>query len=187
MVSVSGRRLQVSPKQKDAILSPRPEGGLSRHGWSYSSVTVKHVADACAERFQPQCRTGSHGPESAPMPSVGDRSKPEIRWTILEDAREVAPPQTAPEQKPQADPQEIDALYPFACHMEWERSEEPSAGWELLKAAQSSHSETRSHASGSAFQFAPSGRNRTGGNTFSPETPTSSGGRNEGALWSRHY
>ena len=30
--------------------------------------------------------------------------------------------------------------------MEWERSEEPGAGWELLAAAQSSHSETRSHA-----------------------------------------
>jgi CRP/FNR family transcriptional regulator len=30
--------------------------------------------------------------------------------------------------------------------MEWEKSEEPSAGWELLAAAQSSHSETRSHA-----------------------------------------
>jgi len=78
--------------------------------------------------------------------SARDRSQPDIKWTITEDAREVASPQIAPEPKPQLHPQEIDPLYLFACHMEWERSEEPSAGWELLAAAQSSHSETRSHA-----------------------------------------
>jgi CRP/FNR family transcriptional regulator len=43
-------------------------------------------------------------------------------------------------------PQEVDPLYLFACHMEWERSEDPGAGWELVSAAQSSDAETRSHA-----------------------------------------
>lgn len=47
---------------------------------------------------------------------------------------------------PQTHPQEVDALYLFACHLEWEQSEELGAGWELIAAAQSSHAETRAHA-----------------------------------------
>jgi CRP/FNR family transcriptional regulator, cyclic AMP receptor protein len=77
---------------------------------------------------------------------MGDHSKPEIRWTILEPGREVAVPENAHELKFPAHPQEIDPLFLFACHMEWERSEQPSAGWELIAAAQSPRSETRSHA-----------------------------------------
>ncbi len=43
-------------------------------------------------------------------------------------------------------PAGIDPLYLFACHMAWECHEEPSAGWELLSAARSSHGDTRAHA-----------------------------------------
>jgi hypothetical protein len=129
----------------------------------------------------------SHGTESAQMPIGRDRSQPDIRWTILADAREVPSPQTAPEPKPQAHPQEINPLYLFACHMEWERSEEPSAGWELLRAAQSSHTETGSH----ARALLSSSRHLGGiglAETPSPrEAPTSSRGRHESALWTRHY
>ena len=60
------------------------------------------------------------------------------------EAPEVA--HSAPELRLPVDPQAIDPLYLFACHMAWERSEEPGAGWELLAAAQSPHCETRSHA-----------------------------------------
>jgi len=42
--------------------------------------------------------------------------------------------------------QEIDPFYLFACHLEWEGSEEPSAAWELIAASRSSHEETRAHA-----------------------------------------
>ena len=48
--------------------------------------------------------------------------------------------------QPSAHPQEIDPLYLLSCHFEWERNEEPSAAWELIAAAQSSHSDTRAHA-----------------------------------------
>lgn len=41
---------------------------------------------------------------------------------------------------------EIDPLYLFACWVEWELREEPSAAWDLLAAAQSTHSDTRAHA-----------------------------------------
>ena len=41
---------------------------------------------------------------------------------------------------------EIDPLYLFGCYMEWERHEDPSAGWELVTAAHSLNSDTRAHA-----------------------------------------
>ena len=41
---------------------------------------------------------------------------------------------------------EVDPLYLFGCYTKWELEEEPSAGWELLAAAQSGHIDTRSHA-----------------------------------------
>ncbi len=47
---------------------------------------------------------------------------------------------------PLAIPQEIDPVYLFACHVEWERREDASAGWELIAAAQSHNSDTRAHA-----------------------------------------
>jgi CRP/FNR family transcriptional regulator, cyclic AMP receptor protein len=47
---------------------------------------------------------------------------------------------------PVTHPHAIDPFYLFACHAEWERREEPSAGWELIQAAQSSDSDTRAHA-----------------------------------------
>ena len=42
--------------------------------------------------------------------------------------------------------QEIDPLFLFACHIEWERREEATAGWELLNAANSANGDTRAHA-----------------------------------------
>ena len=42
--------------------------------------------------------------------------------------------------------QEIDPLYLLACHFEWQQQEEPSAAWELLAAARSTHADTRAHA-----------------------------------------
>lgn len=56
----------------------------------------------------------------------------------------VAGPDVQP--SPQAHPQEVDPLYLFACHLEWERQEDLSAAWDLIAAAQSSHSDTRAHA-----------------------------------------
>jgi CRP/FNR family transcriptional regulator, cyclic AMP receptor protein len=41
---------------------------------------------------------------------------------------------------------EIDPLYLFACHVEWERRAEPSAAWEIVSAAQSFNEDTRAQA-----------------------------------------
>lgn len=43
-------------------------------------------------------------------------------------------------------PEVVDPFFLFACYLEWERHEEPSAAWELLAAAHSSHSDTRAQA-----------------------------------------
>ncbi|HTZ84933.1 MAG TPA: Crp/Fnr family transcriptional regulator [Candidatus Acidoferrales bacterium] len=40
----------------------------------------------------------------------------------------------------------VDPLYLFGCYLAWERDEDPSAGWELVAAAQSPDSNTRSQA-----------------------------------------
>lgn len=45
-----------------------------------------------------------------------------------------------------AHPGEIDALYLFACYVEWELRTEPDSAWELLSAAQSSNEDSRAHA-----------------------------------------
>jgi len=42
-------------------------------------------------------------------------------------------------------PEQIDPLYLLACHLAWEQDEEPSAGWELIAAAQSLDEDTRAH------------------------------------------
>ena len=42
--------------------------------------------------------------------------------------------------------QPVDFLYLFACFVKWEQEEEPTAAWELLAAAQSSHADTRAQA-----------------------------------------
>jgi CRP/FNR family cyclic AMP-dependent transcriptional regulator len=42
--------------------------------------------------------------------------------------------------------EESDPLYLFACHIEWELREEPSAAWELLSASESTNQDTRAHA-----------------------------------------
>ncbi len=43
-------------------------------------------------------------------------------------------------------PEERDPLYLFACQLEWERSAQTSAAWEVIAAARSSHLDTRAHA-----------------------------------------
>ncbi len=47
---------------------------------------------------------------------------------------------------PDPHPQGVDPFYLFACYLEWQQHEEPSAAWELLSAAQSLDADTRAHA-----------------------------------------
>ena len=64
--------------------------------------------------------------------------------TVPSHAETLASPELP--LSPEIHPQEVDPLYLFACHLEWERNEEPTAAWELLAAAQSAHGDTRAHA-----------------------------------------
>jgi CRP/FNR family transcriptional regulator, cyclic AMP receptor protein len=60
----------------------------------------------------------------------------------------MKPPSRDPDLQPapSTHPQEVDFLYLFARHIEWLQQEEPSAAWDILAAAQSSHGDTRAHA-----------------------------------------
>jgi CRP/FNR family transcriptional regulator, cyclic AMP receptor protein len=46
----------------------------------------------------------------------------------------------------QVSPSANDLLYLFACQVEWEQRADPSAAWEVISAARSSHADTRAHA-----------------------------------------
>ena len=81
----------------------------------------------------------------------GDHSELATGWTAElynASAQTVTLPVPSPEL-PVAlfpDPEEVDPFYLFACSLQWERDEEPSAAWELIAAAQSGHEDTRAHA-----------------------------------------
>lgn len=91
-------------------------------------------------------------PAPAPKPHiVGDHSNLTTGWsaspTELSPSESVVRnPNLDLQPNPQTHPQEIDPLYLFACHLEWEQREEPSAAWELLAAAQSCDGDTRAQA-----------------------------------------
>lgn len=70
-------------------------------------------------------------PWAPPSPEFGPGAGPEL-W------REQVLRQTNPEA--------IDPLYLFACQLEWEHRGDPSAAWEVISAARSSHPDTRAHA-----------------------------------------
>jgi CRP/FNR family cyclic AMP-dependent transcriptional regulator len=99
------------------------------------------------------------GPKPPTSAMTGDHSGLTTGWTTswfdvpLLEAPETAiphpvvnPPLGNPIVQPAVQTREIDPFYLFACHMEWERDEDPSAAWELLAAARSSHPDTRAHA-----------------------------------------
>ncbi len=91
-----------------------------------------------------------------------------------------------PEVSPTCEPVEADPLYLFACHIAWEREEDPSAGWELIAAAQSTHGNTRAPGACSAFQFTSSWRTWFGGCCrlrYFYKTAACRGGRYEGTVW----
>jgi CRP/FNR family transcriptional regulator len=85
--------------------------------------------------------------EALPLPKpvhLGDHSNLAAGWSTSLIKGPSANPD--PQPNPRVHPQEQDPLYLFACHLAWERREEPSAAWELLAAARSSHADTRAHA-----------------------------------------
>jgi CRP/FNR family transcriptional regulator len=88
------------------------------------------------------------------LPIIRERAIPAPPWHVGFGNYALAP--VAPESHvsalgslqvgSQAHPEEIDPLYLFACHAEWERRTDTSSAWELISAAESSHEGTRANA-----------------------------------------
>jgi hypothetical protein len=88
-----------------------------------------------------------------PNPHLADHSNLAMGWSTsaiqpasLSETVLQKPVDPYLQPSPRTHPLEIDPLYLFGCHLAWEQREEPSAGWELLAAAQSSSGDTRAHA-----------------------------------------
>ena len=89
----------------------------------------------------------------APVPKpvrcrrAGDFIHPPPEWRIPWQGTQQEPKvEAGPPPIPSPQPCAIDPLYLFACQVEWEQQQEPSAAWELIAATQSPHSDTRAHA-----------------------------------------
>jgi CRP/FNR family transcriptional regulator, cyclic AMP receptor protein len=81
--------------------------------------------------------------------SVSDHSSLTSGWSASaspELSRTQAFPEEVCAAGTQAASREFDPLYLFACQIEWEQREDPSAAWELISAVQSSNGDTRAHA-----------------------------------------
>jgi len=76
--------------------------------------------------------------------TLGDCSIPCSTRTALAREEWNATSTANPLTVPQAE--EVDPLYLFGRFIEWEKREEPGAGWDLISAAQSSNNDTRAHA-----------------------------------------
>lgn len=85
---------------------------------------------------------------------VGDHSSPATGWTASLSVDDALSRNSGFQDLSCLDaqanaatlPQQPDPLFLFACYVEWERREDPSAAWELIQAAQSAHGDTRAHA-----------------------------------------
>ena len=68
-------------------------------------------------------------------------------WVAVPEFADVATLEPRRDQNlGQNNPEATDPLYLFACQLEWERRGDPSAAWEVISAARSSHADTRAHA-----------------------------------------
>ncbi len=74
------------------------------------------------------------------------RFPPQRESCIFPKISHTADASLSPPPAARQDAAAMDPLYLFACHIAWERNEDPSAGWELIAAAQSSDENTRAHA-----------------------------------------
>ena len=103
-----------------------------------------------SNRWQPQAPSFSRVPVFDPQlaPALPAKS-PEYTvlpgWSVPQPTPATTTIPVAPDAA-ENHPQAVDPFYLFACHVEWQLRGEPSAAWELLAAARSSHPETQAHA-----------------------------------------
>jgi CRP/FNR family transcriptional regulator, cyclic AMP receptor protein len=67
-------------------------------------------------------------------------------WPAIPPQLIAVPGQRRDQFLSEANPEESDPLYLFACQVEWEQTADPSAAWEVISALRSSDAGTRAHA-----------------------------------------
>lgn len=144
--SASGQRCAFLASQN----SPSAWTGFVRNGersqellQATQSPTLRKTLDPLTEAA-PLAATWSYGSQRETADE--DEAALVLRSSSTILVGDSYAPRPAPYLEGMPAPGETDPLYLFACHIEWERREEPSAAWELLVAAQSANQDTRAHA-----------------------------------------
>jgi len=114
--------------------------GINQSAALKKSVPRRSVEPTLASARAWHCCTRSNPSISAVEPA---RTADSISGLIVPHNQSFPDPEMP---SPIQQAAEIDPLFLFACHVEWERHEDLGAGWELLSAAQSSNHATRAHA-----------------------------------------
>jgi CRP/FNR family cyclic AMP-dependent transcriptional regulator len=92
-------------------------------------------------------RTSAHPEEISRSEAWRGARSGDEAWPVLPDFTARAEPAARRDQAiSQASFEGPDALYLFACQLEWERRADPSAAWEVLSAARSPNADTRAQA-----------------------------------------
>ena len=60
-----------------------------------------------------------------PRPCRAEHRSRQVRWRVIDAAHPNTVPDVSATTKPSLHPQEVDSLYLFACHLEWETHQEP--------------------------------------------------------------
>lgn len=142
--------MQISPLAE--VISPPPRRG---HKVPYPGSKQANLGGVTAlfqrqKALTPVARVPNRGPDPSVALPRARRCRSELncadtKWTVVEGSG-AASASLSLKPRPLAHPQEVDPLYLFACHMDWENNEDPGAAWELIAAAQSADVETRAHA-----------------------------------------
>lgn len=110
-------------------------------------LVTRNYQPANLVRLLPAVRTLAKPPEISKADNWRGRNHGlTSAWPPILSQLAAAPAQRRDQVLSEANPEEIDPLYLFACQLEWEQNADPSAAWEVISAARGSNVGTRAHA-----------------------------------------
>lgn len=110
-------------------------------------LVTRNYQPANLVRLLPAVRTLAKPPEISKADNWRGRNHGlTSAWPPIPSQLAAAPAQRRDQVLSEANPEEIDPLYLFACQLEWEQNADPSAAWEVISAARGKDTGTRAHA-----------------------------------------